>query len=249
MNVKPEENLHTYDNGFHPKEYKIKDDYIFYPKKWYNHFSRFLVLLITSIAIFIPKLFFWGFKVKNKKIYNRNKSGNIFICNHAFFMDAWLIGTAVMPKTIYITSLQSNMGFGLFSKYIRAGGAVPIPENLKLMKNFLRESREVIEKGRNILIYPEAALVPFCDHIRNFMPGAFNIAYSTKAKIIPMCLTFHKPRGLMKLYRKKPCIHLNFLEPYEIKEQESKADTIAVASAEVNKIISDYFIENSDYFK
>jgi 1-acyl-sn-glycerol-3-phosphate acyltransferase len=249
MTKKTEENNHTYDNGIHPKEYKIADNYVFYPKSKWNHFIGFLIMFATRIALFLPKILFWGYKVKNIKIYRKNKSGSIFICNHAFFMDAFLISSSLLRKTIYVTSLQSNMGFGLFSKYIRICGTVPIPENVNLMRKFLRESMEVINMGRNILVFPEASLKPFCDHIRPFMPGAFHIANSTKANIIPMCITFHKPKGLMKIYRKKPCVHLNFLEPYKILALENRAETLEKASTEVQKIISDYFIENSDFFK
>ena len=68
-------------------------------------------------------------------------------------------------------------------------------------------------------------------------------------KIIPSVITFHKPRGLYKLWRRnKPCLHYNILEPYYIEDLGNKRKTIEKAREDVNKIISDYFVKNSDYY-
>ena len=61
--------------------------------------------------------------------------------------------------------------------------------------------------------------------------------------------TFHKPKGLYKLVRrKKPCIHLNLLPPYEIKDIKNRRERLEVTQREIHQIMSDFFIKNSDYF-
>ena len=45
------------------------------------------------------------------------------------------------------------------------------------------------------------------------------------------------------------CIQYNILEPYYVKDMGNKRLTIDTATAEVNKIMTDYFNEHSDYYK
>ncbi|MBE6137242.1 MAG: 1-acyl-sn-glycerol-3-phosphate acyltransferase [Erysipelotrichaceae bacterium] len=244
-----QENIHTYDNGFHPKEVKLKDNYKFYRKGIVIRSITRLLVWLVKLIIIIPNFFVWGFKVKGKKNLKKQK-GFVLISNHTHPFDVFMILTSIPFKKIYVTTLQSNLGFGIVSKFFRIGGAVPIPEDPKLFKRFNKDTVTTLNQGFNILIYPEAALVPFCDHIREFMPGAFHYAYQANATIIPSVITYHKPRGLRKLFRrKKPCIKYNILPPYHIKDLGNKALTIKETANELNKIMSDYFNEHSDYFK
>lgn len=247
--MEKKENIHTYDNGFHPKEVKLKENYKFYPRGIIYRFISRLIILLFVFIMFIPKFLIWAYKVKGKKNLKKQK-GFVLICNHTHPLDAFMILTTLKFKRIYVTTLQSNLGFPLVSKLFRIGGAVPIPNDVKLFKRFNKETVELLNKGYNLLIYPEAALVPFCDHIREFMQGAFHYAYQANKTIIPSVITYHKPRGLYKLFRrKKPCIKYNILPPYHINYLENKALTIKQTTIELNKIMSDYFNEHSDYFK
>ena len=142
------------------------------------------------------------------------------------------------------------MGFGIVSKYFRAGGGVPIPTKMNLYKRFITETPKILKNEKNILVFPEAMLMPYCDHIREFKSGAFHFAIEGANNIIIMVHTFHKPKGLYKLLRRnKPCIHLNILEPYHIEQMENKKETIAKAQSDIQKIMSNYFNLHSDYFK
>lgn len=244
-----DENVHTYDNGFKPKEVKLNDDYKFYRTSKWARIKSFLTIGTTRIFLFFEKIFAWDFKViKYQKI--KDIQGNMLVANHTHQQDALMIGTTLMRHQTYITMLQSNLGFGIISKYFRAGGAVPIPTEKNLIRKFTNETVYILEKTKaNILFYPEAALMPYCDHIRNFMPGAFHYAYMAKRPITPIVITYHKPKGIYKLLRrKKPCIHLNILKPYEIKDLGNKRLTLENAAKEVNEIMNDYFVKNSDYF-
>ena len=240
---------YVYDNGFKPKEVILKDDYKLYKKGFFFWFFQITMILITNFVLFFPKKLSWGYKVVGKKNKKYIKS-SILVCNHTFPLDAFSILTALWTKRIYTLTLQSNLGFGIVSKYFRIGGGVPIPTGFKLYKRFVNESPEVLRKGKNILVFPEAMLMPYCDHIREFKSGAFHFAIDGADNIIIMVHTFHKPKGLYKLLRrKKPCIHLNILEPYKIERLASKKETIEKAQSDIQKIMSDYFNKNSDYFK
>lgn len=240
------ENQHTYDNGFHPKEVKLKDNYRFYNRSFWFQLGSVFIKIFTRFWLIFPKIFL-GYRVKGRK--NKSKvKGAIVVSNHIFVIDALLLVSSFWRRKVYVTMLQSNLGFGFASKYMRVGAAVPIPTERRLLRKFNKETVEILKKGKNVLFYPEAALMPYCDHIRNFLPGAFHYALLADAPILPCCFTFHKPRGLYKLFRKKPTIHLNILEPYSLKQCETRNETIQQATTEVQKIISDYFISHSDYY-
>lgn len=248
-NKTPEnENIHTYDNGFHPKEVKLDKDYKLYRYGFFFRLWNKIVIFLTQLVLLFPKLLVWGYRVKGRKNLKKQK-GCVLLCNHTHQLDALMILTTLMHKRIYVTMLQSNLGFGIVSRYFRAGGAVPIPEEKNLLKRFNKETVETLNKGYNILIYPEAALMPYCDHIRNFKSGAFHFAVTANATILPTVMTYHKPRGFYKLTRrKKPCIHYNILKPYTIKDMGNKRLTLDTAAKELNEIMSDYFNSHSDYF-
>lgn len=249
MNDKTNENEHTYDNGFHPKEVKLKENYKFYNNNPFFVIASHIALLFTKFYIFFYKHFVLGYKIVGKKNWKAHKKGNFIICNHIHNLDCFMITTALYPHKVHTTVLQSNLGFPVFSRYIRIAGAVPIPEDRRLLRVFKEETCKAIAKGKNIIFFAEASLVPYCDHIRNFMPGAFHFAVDSNSPILPMVYTFHKPKGIRSLWRKKPFMHLNILPLYEITNLENKKETINKAMSDVHKIINDYFVEHSDYYK
>ncbi len=248
-NNKTKEDDYVYDNGFHPKEVKLSKDFCLYRQDLGYKIINKIVIILLKIGYFFPKLLVWGFKVKGKE--NRKYlKGSVVISNHVHQLDATMTIHNNFKNRFYIVTLESNMGFGIISKIFRGAGIVPIPTDKDLLKRFYKEIPELIAKGNTLLVCPEGSLIPYCDHIRDFKPGAFRIAMLANAKIVPIVYTFHKPRGLYKLTRgKKPCIHQNILPPYEIKDMGNKKLTAEVASNELHKIMSDYFNKESDYFK
>lgn len=229
---------HTYNNGFKPKKVVLKDNYNFYQTSLLYKILNFITILITELLIIIPKLII-GYKVIGKKNI-KNVKNAVFISNHAHVIDAFLIGTTLFPKRLYCTTLQSNMGFPIISKYLRLCGAVPIPTKLNHKKKFYMDSIKILEKS-SILFYPEASLIPFNNRIREFDTGAFNIAYKSNSLIVPIMLTFHKPSGFYKLFRRKPLVHLNILKPYKVHDK-------ILAKDELYEIMNSYFLKNSDFF-
>ncbi len=240
------ENEHTYDNGFHPKEVVLKENYKFYNKNIFFRFLSMLTVWFTRLWILVPRLWM-GVKVYGRK-NKRKEKGVILISNHIHPLDAFFLATTFYFRKVYVTMLQSNLGFGLASRYMRIAAAVPIPTERRQLRRFNEQTRMALEKGKNILFYPEAALMPYCNHIRNFLPGAFHYAVLYDRPIVPCCYTFHKPKGIYKLLRgKKPVVHFHILEPYYIKHSDNRNETIQRTTEEVHKIISDFFLSHNEY--
>jgi len=246
-NIKDED--YQYDSGFHPKKVKIKEKYRFYRTNiFYKIWNKMWIYIISFIALF-PKKLVWGYKIYGKKNIKYAK-GAIIIQNHIHQLDGGSILPTFKHKRLYVTMLETNLGFGYISHVFRNCGAVPIPTDPLLFKKFYRKTIEILNKEYNIVVYPEAMIYPYCDHIRKFKNGAFKFAYdSNKKMILPTITTYHKPKGLYKLTRgKKPCFHYHILEPYYIEDLGNKRLSIEKACNDVQKIMSDFFIKNSDYF-
>ena len=242
------ENKHVYDLGWKPKEVKLGPDYKLYQKgKLFKILNRIFLFFGTSIMYFL-KRFYWGTKVKGKQ-YIKNVRSGIVVSNHVYPIDLMIILSTFYPKSLYVTVLQSNLGLGLLSKLIRIYGGVPIPTKHSDFARFYKETPEIILKGHSVLFYPEAALIPYCDHIRPLQPGAFFFAFESTKWVIPTVITFHKPKGFYRLVRKnKPCIHYTVLKPYYIKNLGDPKKSVKKAQKDVEKIMSDYFVKNSDYY-
>ena len=244
-----DENAHTY-HTVDAKPVVLKDNYNFFFQSKFKYFmSRFIMILVGCICMpFI--LLFTGLRIRGRKNYKLvKKKGCILISNHINPGDAFFTGWSLMRRRVYITSLQSNLGlpFG-FGKMIRIMGAVPIPEEKKQIPRFRSQFLKEIEKKRKILIYPEAALIPFCDHIRPFKKGAFRLAIVEDTPILPIVYTYRKPKFLYRLFRRKPCLTLNFLEPYYPPTEGSHAYRIEKTMDDLHQIMSDFFNEKSTYF-
>lgn len=242
-----EDEKNEYQNGFKPREVVLKPDYPFYNHNIFFVFVSKIVLLLTVIGCTFAKYLLWGFRITGKKNIKGIK-GAITISNHCLIQDAFINVPTFFPKKVYVTMLQSNLGFGFASRYLRFCGAVPIPTDQKLMIRFLRDTKKELTKNQFIHIYPEAHLIPYCDHIRKFMPGAFHIAYAAKVPIIPICITFHKPKGFY-FWKKKPMVKQNILKPYYPDYSLPKKECITKMCEDLQKTVTDYFNAHSDYVR
>ena len=239
-----------YSNSFKPKEVHLKDNYVFYRRNFLYRIWNKIIVFGTAFIFAFPKILFYGFRTTGRKNLRKTK-GAIVLSNHVWSTDVILILSALRHRLIYVTTLQSNLGFPIVSKIFTGGGSVPIPtENLKLMRDFKNRTIKTLNDGYNIIFFPEGHLVVKCKRIRPFLSGAFHYAYDSNNKtIVPTVITFHKPKGLYKiLRRKKPCIHYNILEPYKMVDMGSKKATINKAMDDLYEIMNTYYQKNSDYF-
>ena len=234
---------HTHDCGIKPHKVKYRKNYKFYNNNIFFKIFSSTITFLTVVLVYPIKKILWGYQVRGKENLKGIKRG-ITICNHATVQDGFTIVPSLYPRKVYTTVLEENMGYPVVSQFFRSVGAVPIPNDRKLFVQFLKETRNISNKNIFIQIFPEGSLIPYCDHIREFMPGAFHIAYDCKNPIIPMVTTFHKRKGIYRLKR-KPSIRLNVLTPYYIDYNLPKKEAINKAKEDLFNIINEYFITNS----
>lgn len=237
------DNEHTYQT-IKARPVKLKENYDYFNLKWYRRFlsSIFVFLVLTFVKFIIGPIFF-GFRVKNKhnlKVAKKEKDGYIFISNHIHPMDAFLSGSAIYTKKLYYTMLMTNLGLPVVGKILKFLGGVPIPDKRNFLREFRGQMSTVLDKGAWIAVYPEAALRPYCDHIRPFKKGAIRFAEDNNVKVLPMVFVLKKPTGIYRLYKRKPLLHLHILEPYELIQKDSKQETLTYNSDKLHEIMSSY---------
>ncbi|VEU82297.1 lysophospholipid acyltransferase family protein [Acholeplasma hippikon] len=227
---------------------KLKKDYNFFIQNpIFKFFSFITVILVKIIVYYIYGIIFRGLRVKNRKNLKHLKNGRyILVCNHMHILDAIWLGTSIAPRRIYVTMLQSNLGLPVIGKLLRLAGGIPIPETKENMVNFLDELKQELSKNTPVLVMPEASIKPYHVGIRKFLSGAFRFAADSDAKILPFVYVYKQPKGLMKLIKKKPFVHLHVLEPVEVVEMETRNKTYVATKDKVHQIMSDYFNEHSD---
>src|SRR5690606_37497328 len=97
-----------------------------------------------------------------------------------------------------------------------------------------------------ILVMPEAAVKPYHAGMRKFLSGAFRFAIDVDAKILPIIYTYKKPRGLFKLIKRKPWLHIHILAPVETILGASKKESIRKTKDHVHALMSKAFHTYSD---
>lgn len=239
-----DEELHTYKT-IEAKPVYLSDDYYFFKQPWYKRFiNKILMFFVTIFSQLVGRIRF-GLKVKGRKNLKGIKGG-IMIANHIHPFDAFMLATSFYPRKVFVTMLQTNLGLP-GGKISRVLGGIPIPDRKNLLERFMKEMKYTLEEKKQfVTIYPEAALIPYCDHIREFKKGAFRFACMADVPIIPMVWTFHKPKYLYRIFKRKPTLHLTILEPYYINRLETKHETIAKAQNDVHELMDNFFKNHNE---
>ena len=209
-----------------PLKFKVKKGYDYLRRgplqTFFYHFWRFVVAVLLA-----PFSFVWyGFRIKGRNNRKALKgTGFVSVCNHVHPMDCVFINMAVMPRRLYILSLESNFRIPVINHIIKELGAVPIPTDPACTGEMLEALVTMTHSGSGVQIYPEGILRPYHNGLRSVKNGAFNLAVTAGVPLLPMAITFREPKGLYRL-KKKPCITLNILPAIYPDKNAPRADEI-----------------------
>lgn len=209
----------------------------FHAKKGYDYrrngiLQRIFYYIIRGVVQTILNVynrFMFGLRIQgrdNIKFLGK-KNGGVVICNHVHMLDATIVAGAVGRfRRIYFTSLESNFRIPVIRHLIRGLGGVPIPSNRSSLEEFVLEMEKAIISGDLVCMYPESVLHPYFEGVRGFHKGAFHLAVDTDCPILPLLISFRKPRGLYALYKKKPCITITLLPPINVPKEGTRKEKI-----------------------
>ncbi|MGM9875444.1 MAG: lysophospholipid acyltransferase family protein [Bacilli bacterium] len=195
-----------------PLSFEIKNNYNYVLNNpLFKLISNILSLPVFIILYIIDKIFL-GFCVINKDKIVKDK-GFVSISNHIHYLDCTLIGLIYYPNRVHYPTIEKNFKIPFVRKLIRLLYAMPIPKD-RIKKDRFYSQINIAFKGKFILhMYPEAAMWPYYEKIRDFKYGAFKIAVDANVCVQPIKFVFTKSNGLYRLYKKKKRICAVVLDP------------------------------------
>lgn len=176
-------------------------------------FHRLLWNIVVLLLVIIDTVFF-GLRIEGREnLRPLKRRGFVSVSNHVHMMDCTAVALALSHKRLYTATLESNFRIPGIRHLVRALGGVPLPRSPVCMAEFIASMRSAIAEGCAVQIYPEGVLLPYADTLRPFHKGAFTLAASIGAPVLPIAVKFRKPHGLFALYKRKPCMTLMILPP------------------------------------
>lgn len=220
------ENEHIIQN-WEPLEFNIDEKYEYVPKS--HIFKFFSNLIYYGIAFPILKLatkLVYDLKIEGKENIRNLNGGAVSVSNHVLILDCAMVGLASGLKKVYYTTLEDSFKIPFVRKLIKLLRALPIPKDITNKKHFINEVNHLLQTGNIVHVYPEVALWPYCDKIRNFKSGAFSFAVNNNVPVVPIVIKFREPKGIRKLFKKKKDVTLAVLKPIMQEQSEDKKKDI-----------------------
>lgn len=207
-----------------PLEFDVKSDYNFVPKAKLFRLASSILYLVAAPILFVYNKITLGFSIKGWKKLRKVKGAKITVSNHIHPMDCTMNAIVNIPHKTYFPTIKENFQIPIIRDIIKLLNAIPIPEKMEAKKQFVREMNELLQKGKTIHFYPEAAMHPYCKKLRNFKKGAFELAVENNVPIVPFVYIFKEPEGIYKLWKDKPCIQVQVLDPVYPREHTNKGE-------------------------
>lgn len=162
------------------------------------------LLRLYNFVVFGLRIEGWKNRVK------LGKAGAVAVCNHVHTLDCTMVARVLWPRRQYFVTLQSNLEMKGVRHFVRLFGGIPIPEDRCMRRDLPGVLSEALSFGAVIPIYPEGELVHYCTELRPFHKTAFTTAWRAGVPVLPMCITYRRPRGIWR-FKKRPCLTLHIL--------------------------------------
>ncbi|NLY60449.1 MAG: glycosyltransferase [Clostridiales bacterium] len=193
---------------------------------WRGTYRLFSSLFYYLIAI--PLIFLWTRIVLGVRVVGerrlRNLNSAITVCNHVHLLDSALVGLALFPRKLVFPTIKKNTETFWLGNIVKLLGGIAIPGNVTELKHFFAEMEYLLMKGRIVHFFPEGELKPYDTGLRTFKKGAFYLAAQARVPIIPITIAFKQPKGIAKLYRRKPTMVVHIGEPVPPVSVDLKTD-------------------------
>ncbi len=129
------------------------------------------------IAIPLAYLFLYvrfRHKIINRHLLKEAKGAYFLYGNHTQHLADALIPTIIArPDDMHVIVHPDNVSMPFLGKITPCMGAVPLPDDGKAAKNFMKFMKNTVEAGKPVAIYPEAHIWPYYTGIRPFKNASF----------------------------------------------------------------------------
>lgn len=169
---------------------KIDENYKYIHKNIFWNIQAFLIQNVLSVPLkyLYAKIKFKIRYIGKEKYKKYKKQGYFIFGNHTqVFADTFITSNGNYPKRNYFIVNPENVSMKFLENIVEMLGAIPIPSDLKAMKNFLETINYRIQKGNSITIFPEAHIWPYYTKIRPFKAVSFK--YPVQLNVPSFCVT------------------------------------------------------------
>ena len=178
------------------RDITVDENYPFLDRTPIFRFKRGIIYLtIFSIVRFLSFLRF-GFKIEGRNILRKHrklfKNGAMTVSNHVHRWDFIFVQLAVRYRTMYFPVWKEQLK-GPDMGAIRLAGGIPIPEDIKTIRQFNKAFDDIHAKKKWFHAFPEGSRFDYFHSIRPFKKGVFTMAYRYNVPIIPLALSWRKP--------------------------------------------------------
>ena len=177
---------------------KIDKNYRYLHKTIFGEILHFLCyrVIATPIAKIYLKAKFHHKIVGKEKMKEVKDTGYFLYGNHTQQMaDALIPSFVAFPKGIYVIVHPNNVSMKVFGKVTPYLGALPLPDDLGAMKNFLKAIEKRLDQKKAICIYPEAHIWPYYTKIRPFTEKSFHYPVKYQKPVFCFTNTYQKRKN------------------------------------------------------
>ena len=200
---------------WHPLKFDVNEKYKYVPTNIFFRIISWIVYYIIAVPILSILLkLVYDLKIEGKENIKNLQGGAITVSNHVLVLDCAMVGLAVCgKKKIFYTTQSESFQIPFVRKLIKLLRAIPIPKGVKNKERMVKEISNLLKDNKFVHFYPEAILYPYCNKIRHFKNGAFDLAIKNDVPVVPIVIKFRQPKGIRKILKRKKDATLKILEP------------------------------------
>ncbi|MCL2270458.1 MAG: 1-acyl-sn-glycerol-3-phosphate acyltransferase, partial [Treponema sp.] len=120
-------------------------------------------------------------------------NGAMTVSNHVQRWDFLFVLQALRYRSMYFPLWKEQLR-SPDATLIRCAGGIPIPNDIRSIKCFNDAFDEIHAKKKWIHAYPESSRFDYFVPIRPFKKGVFTMAYRYNLPIVPLAISYRKPR-------------------------------------------------------
>ena len=178
------------------QDYTLPDDYVWVRDSKGGRLARAVLYAVGYLFALLYGKFRLHLKiVRAVDLADYRDTGAIIYGNHTQPIgDAFIPGPVCAPKRFYTICGPANLGIPVLGRLLPWMGALPIPESISKMGDFLGAVQQRLKEKNCIIIYPEGHVWPYCTQIRPYPATAFDYAIKNDVPAFCMTITYQARR-------------------------------------------------------
>ena len=190
-------------------DYTYDENFMYRLRGFKYKFIQFWIKVVMIILVKPVCAIRYALKIKGKKNIREYKKlssskGMISVCNHTTEWDTIFILLTRYFRFSEFPIWQEGAECKSGMLYRLVGG-IPMPiTSSHGMGYAYKAMRDVVNEGKWLNVFPEAACWAFYPALRPFQNGSFKLAYELNKPILPMAVVYRKPKGIYRLFKKQP---------------------------------------------